>query len=509
MAFSERVGRRKFTFYVVTMILSGAALRGFLLFNTLRFYEIENHLGLKFRLQTSISNIGLALILATLSVGFISTHAESTNSLIRDQRRLLELRKTAVDQLAQFDEGLKKLIAEALTKSISDFSVSTSSKALQLLRTSIDEVVRPLSNYLDKQAVALVEPDYRESQYKISWRSVFSRSANLEMISPFSILFSLVIFGGAALLNDLPVELALLEIASVVLLGWVLFKVTTSVFKLIASRTPKRLEPIWLFLSLYIPGQFLGVESVFVIRNTENPRQFLYLIPVFSVLLGYLYAVLKSARIEAKEIRESMLEVSNELRWGLARARELNRQQKRLLTFTLHGQIQAAMEAAFIRLQLAVENGQDTELLRGELWALITNAVDLLFRSYKDPEDLQSVLWKIESTWEGITQINWNIPGEIFSKIKKDHVCHTSLIDLVTELVFNAVKHGKPETVNIDIHMASSRSVLLEVTNNGSINEEGAGFGLGTKLLEESAISWDRSFDKMKITTTVLIPYAY
>jgi len=491
----------------VTLLVIGlaAALRGLLVYGALTALGIEGKYGILFRLHASFTNIGLALVVATFSVAFISEHSASTNAMLRDQQRLIALRNEAIEQLAQFDGKLKESIASTLARSISNLTTVGSDEALQMLRVSIDKVIRPLSNYLDQQAKTILNNDKSEVQYKISWKSVFDRSAHSNEISPAAILLSLVIFGGAALSNDMSLSKAGLEVSSVLILGALLLRLSKRFFNKF-ERASKRTRFISLLLALYIPGQILGFESVLVLSGTSKPRQFLFLIPVFSVLLGWLFAVLRSARNEAVHVRNQMDKVAAELRWELARARELNRQQQRLLTFTIHGQIQAAMEASFLKLQNAINTQSDTIELREDLVNLIEESVGLLYRNYQEPEEISSVLFKIRDTWQGLATINWKISEELKARIEKDPICQLALTDLVTELVFNAVKHGRPGEISIEVSLQDTQIIELSVTNPGDVEANSDGSGLGTKLLEESAISWERIRNGDRVKTVALLP---
>ena len=66
-------------YLVLGIIISAAALRGLLIYSILKALGMENGVGLAFRMQASITNIGLAILVATLAVAFSSSHAASTN----------------------------------------------------------------------------------------------------------------------------------------------------------------------------------------------------------------------------------------------------------------------------------------------------------------------------------------------------------------------------------------------------------------------------------------------
>ena len=67
-----------------------------------------------------------------------------------------------------------------------------------------------------------------------------------------------------------------------------------------------------------------------------------------------------------------------------------------------------------------------------------------------------------------------------------------SLIDVIPDLVFNAIKHGKANSIEISIKFQDERVVELIVKDNGIHELVDLGTGLGTKIMNESAISWNR-----------------
>ena len=502
----KRIESSALLYLVLGTIISAAALRGLLIYSILKALGMENGVGLAFRMQASITNIGLAILVATLAVAFSSSHAASTNRLIADQRKLRQLRDATIEKINLFDETFKNSIATQLQDSISAFKGAKSEDALKILRLAIDQVVRPLSEILDKQTRGILESPSQDVAYKINWKRVFSKSTHIDRISEVPIILALILFGGSALVHDFPLRTSLLEIASVLFLGILLIKISKIFFARVTKRLKRVPEALFMFLSLYLPGQFLGLESYFVIKDSQHPGQFIFLIPVFTVLLGLLFAVFNSARREALEVRVGIEIISAELNWELARARELNRQQQRLLSFTLHGQIQAAMEAAFIKLRLAIDSGVDNDSLRSSLAELIESAVTHIYRNFKSPDSLDSVLVKIRDTWNGIAEVTWDIPSEVTKKIAADPISTTALIDLITEMSFNAVKHGKASSIEILCQEVDSRILELIVSNDGNVLEPSERRGLGSKLLEESTIDWNRFTEEAKTVTIARIP---
>jgi hypothetical protein len=64
------------------------------------------------------------------------------------------------------------------------------------------------------------------------------------------------------------------------------------------------------------------------------------------------------------------------------------------------------------------------------------------------------------------------------------------------------LKHGKASEVKVSVEQNSPKTILLKVQDNGKKIAEKSTRGLGTKLLEECAISWKREKANNLVTTS-------
>jgi two-component sensor histidine kinase len=85
-----------------------------------------------------------------------------------------------------------------------------------------------------------------------------------------------------------------------------------------------------------------------------------------------------------------------------------------------------------------------------------------------------------------------------------------TLRELLSELTFNAIKHGGANKVSFSISQTSDNTVELTCTDNGERTSDSGRVGLGTKLLDECALQWRRGpLNESKGTRTeVLLPFA-
>jgi len=74
---------------------------------------------------------------------------------------------------------------------------------------------------------------------------------------------------------------------------------------------------------------------------------------------------------------------------------------------------------------------------------------------------------------------------------------------VIPELCFNSIKHGKANELKVLIEQNSPKTIVLKVQDNGQQMEvKSSKVGLGTKLLDECAISWKREKEQGLIVTS-------
>ena len=71
---------------------------------------------------------------------------------------------------------------------------------------------------------------------------------------------------------------------------------------------------------------------------------------------------------------------------------------------------------------------------------------------------------------------------------------------------FNAVKHGQASSIKIACQEVDPRILELIVSNDGNVLEPSERRGLGSQLLEESTIDWNRFTAQAKTVTVARIP---
>lgn len=486
-------------------ILAMTAIRGVLLTLLLTQIGVQTEIPMLARASASVLTQTLGLVLATIAFGEVSDHYRQRSLLLTQEDRLRHLQQQAVAELASADESVVESVQEELIASIRPISRGDAQLALDILRQSIDDVVRPLSHYLDAQVPRWQPMVVPHADLTIDWRRIARESADPREIRPIPIFVALAI---------LAPPLMVVRYGPVVTAGMILGTTVVGIAALwalrllairIAARN-RRLQWVAFALCLLIGGQLAGFATFEWTRDTGTPLNYVFMVAPLCLVLGFLVALAATARRLAADIVASMDETNAELRWAAARAQEVQRQRKRALVHLLHGHVQATMGAGFLRIQHALDDPARLPAVIASVHADVEQAIGRLRDHSEQPEDLEVVLRRIRVTWQGVADITERLGPDVMTAIGEDPVCQTSLNDLATELCFNSVKHGHATHIEVDVVRVDARSVAITVRDNGQRLAQGTTSGLGTGLLESAAIDWERQRIGDRTLTTARLP---
>jgi signal transduction histidine kinase len=491
---------------LLAIIVIAAALRGLCFAWLLLEAGVQTELEVGVRVGSSVMNVTLALVLATIAVGHVRNHYRTKSLLLTRENQLRRLQEQAAAQLRSVDDELVASVEAELIEAIKPIAEADAAVALEILRESIDDVVRPLSHYLDSQVPKWQPPNVPESDLRIDWKRAAIEATNPREIRPIVILVALIATSLPTMLAryGLPFALGLYATAIATGLGALWFARYAG--GAAAARMSEQLRWTVFAVCLLLSGQIMGLVSYAWTRGTATPLGYVFLVAPFCLIIGFVVALATTARRLASEI-EADLDVTNrELRWTVARSQEIQRQRKRALVHVLHGHVQAAMGASFLRIQNELDQPERMQDLLVSIESDLERAISKLSSHLDEPDDLPVVVRRIATTWTGIARIEHAIAPKTLDALRGDPVCLTSLNDLITELCFNSVKHGDASVIEVAVTVTQPRAVQLEVRDNGELTISHGGGGLGTQLLDNCAIEWSRASVEGWTITSVLIP---
>ena len=473
------------TLTLATLAFVGIS-RGYFLEIWLSAWDISGFNDVGLRMQTS-----LLTTVSTYSVGIVTT-ANSRMHQIKSARLLNELdrlEKIKVDALARLNlmeieavEGIKKQL-DTYVKSMQGKPVS---EILPILRTMIDTVVQPISRELEVQKNNWSPPLSREDKIQVNWIKAFKNGLNPGKIHYRLIPILLIVTALPVVIQNTPFYLAFFPLFLSYCAGFLIGKFFSSIFVDEAPNFGK-----YLFASL-CTGFVVGVCTLPMTQNYDQPYRFLILATVTYPITASLVSMISSADAQLVIATKDLAEATEKLEWNVARIREVQHQNQRNLARALHGSVQAKLASAYLELEKVDEKEVGSQETVNQIISEIQKSVAALSGQQPQGIDLLELLAQTQVNWASVAAITCQISDEDLKSIQRDDLSTVALIYVIPELVFNAIKHGKADLIDISIRFKNERIVELTVRDNGIHELINVGSGLGTKILNESAISWNR-----------------
>lgn len=473
------------------------ALAGFAVADVLRAVAID-------QLLHRMGGIPLMPELRILS-GFIPTlvpllvTAYVVNTL-RERHRELTTLLEARDQLEQARNDAESAVQarnEALVqqvRTVMDSELATlasqepTAVVAQLQRTATD-VVRPLSHELATSFAERERPETPRMPIQVGWRRLVGEAFLEQPLRPG---LTVVLLSGiwiSAAVVFVPIRWALTVtlplIAGVLALGNVALR-----------QVLLRLWPLGRVIVVFAACLVVGAMVWAVVRLLAGDwpsAEAISLAAGFYVTsVSAAMAVVSGVLAGRATLLQDTAEAVDDLRLQVLRTRQLQWFHQRALARALHGPVQSAVTAAALRLTDEARTGTLSAQLVERVHSDLIDVVDVLNAPDDKVVSLDDSLSRLAGTWEGVCAVTPVVGEGVAAAVASDLVTRACVIDIVTDAVSNAVRHGKARTVRVELGIHEDR-LTITVTDDGEAPVSGAGSGLGTALLNECAVAWSLS----------------
>lgn len=461
-------------------------LRGYLMENWLFVWDITATLDVGLRMRTSLLNTLITVSIAIIAAANTRQHQMTKSRLLNEVDRLENVKLTVLTNIDILETNATKEIKKDLMGHVQIIQTQKIDDVLVSLKTLIDKVVQPLSRKLETEFKPWIPPAIAETDIRVNWYQVFKsslRSGQLHYLFTPSLMVLVVT---PTVLENSPLISACLGLSLSFTIGAVSGKFAR---KLLQSKTP---SPALYFALTIVIGFLMGLSSLPLTTNYDSPYGLLILSTTFYPFASSIISFLTNADEQVRNASKELEKTTQELEWNVARIRESQHRSQRELARSLHGTVQAKISSSYIELENLKRAGQLTEQKLSEVLKEIETAISSIGANPGSVEDLISVLEKVKENWAAVAEIAISIDSDDVSTIDQDPLSKIALFDVVPELVFNAVKHGQATHIKVSIYFIDDRTIRLDVLDNGSQGLLESRVGLGTKILDESAISWLR-----------------
>ena len=481
-------------FFAFIIIIGG--LRGYLLDYYLLLFSVTEVNDAGFRIASSIANFSISALLATIAVGRIREHAQSVQKLMTDQYRLAYVEMVTKENLDEFEEKQVEPIKKQLLSSLKLIKTQSVDQALLTIRKTIDEIVQPLSRNLEELISNWNPPEVKQKEIKIDWKKAISTATRPEEVNVKLTPVILSLIGTPTMVNNFGLITGLIVIGQSLLTGYFLYGLVKNVISKLFKGS------LGYLLILLTSGLIQGLLTLIWTYSIDSSFAILILAPGAALVSGFFISLNTSATNQALDVSKSIEKTTKELSWGVSRVRNERHQRSRNLGRKLHGEIQAQFASAFLIIQNNQNDSAKAQAMVIDLASGLEKDVEKLSDISTRNQKLDEMIEKLKQTWQGVAVINFEANQEVINNVDKDNLCSTALLDIIPELCFNSIKHGQASEVEVSLSHINPKTILLQVKNNGGEGDKDSQKGLGTKLLDECAISWHRNREKEHIITS-------
>ena len=443
----------------------------------------------------------VVMSLAALTVQSEASHRRERERLVLEQHRLLALRASFGERVAQSERDLQRQIHEELDPALSRIDAALTAedddRRASLIIDAVGRIVRPMSHRLvttdgPPPVVALdgEPPPAAPSAHPIDVRR--SMLPGTVAVITASLSLGYLVSGTEWTWASVP------RVAIVTLAGYA---------TVVALRRwwPRRLRylgtgPAVAALGTYYAaggmvssavlallgpllfGESWATGSAPMSHNTTWP-----LTAPLVVGLGLSSLVIAEQRLQQAEA--DLREVNDELDVVVSRLRAqlwVNRQQ---LSWVLHGPVQSALLAAAHELQNRNVDADDRERIR----VRIAEAAAHLETGQIPHHALGRAMDELCRLWEYTCPLRISAGTDVRERLDGDPTASYAVIEILREGVSNAVRHGGATQVNIELALSERGLVEVRLTDNGSGLAPSDSGGLGTSLLNQVCHRWSRT----------------
>lgn len=468
------------------------------------------HLQVGIRMAAALTNLVPALVITALVVSLFRERREQVAALTAVHEDLARSLDQARTEVVERNDEVVARIRTVIANELAALDAADAGQALEDMQRIASDVVRPLSHELAQGAMGRVETPQRRVG-RVDWSTVLDSVAVSRPFRPI-ITTGLLAFSVSIAVSSR----ALGAGAGIVVL--VLVAVLLTLANQLLARAFRAQAQRWGIVLVVGAALVTGLvtSALMFVGTAGNPlRMTLTVTTIVFVTVFSLATALASAVLRDRDRVIADLDASSAaLRHAIARLRLVEWFQQQALSRALHGPVQTAVAAAAIRIDGALRDGavdpQAIEQVRSELLA----SLDVLVHPTNRVSTMDDGIARMSATWEGIITISTAFGADAVRALDADDPLRSCVIDIATEAVSNAVRHGAATRADIGIDLdttahASQLSVLrLRITSDASPPKGESAPGLGTRLIEDCTIEWELRTDDSGQTLCALLPLA-
>lgn len=493
------VGRTLFVFFIAyvlracvfswIIVLTGATENGDLLY----------------RLSVSFPTFGFGLLICAYIVSLGREFSRARAHLANIQKETLELSENGTERITEHRREMVEYIRNSLGKEIKSTLGGAPQAALERIRSTIDQFVRPLSLHLVTNVPHFDIPE-RPVDRSILWSTVIKNVLQENPIRPlwFALWVGIVAFTFSV--TRMPILVTLIYTSAIFTSGFVGLLVVNWGWKWVASRKLV-VRVVYFTVGISVAAVFVNYVARLVPEHSQMQQGLLFAYSFISLGIAWFVAILFSLRNQLNHVQTLVAQASHQLREVHVILNIQIREQRLAISSVLHGNIQDQITVAAFRISEASSAGTVSEEFLANLAKPIENAIDEIMNATPHSVDLLRSVDELRQLWNGIVAIELHITAEVEQLLREYPASSITVNEVIREACANAIRHGQADEISISVVRGIHSACLdVTVTNNGAPLMESERLGVGSILLDELTLRWDRYSENGKTILTAQVP---
>ena len=427
--------------------------------------------------------------LAAVLASNYQRHRESLAALA-DERYRLQIRSAGIRAKVQIQREellskIRSLLDPAIAKIQANLTGRSSTEAIDSLRSTVDDVVRPLSLEV---AEASDELEAESGKAVIREKApIPSRIMLGEFIVPLwaTLILSIVLVPASFLLEG-PIGAI-----TILLSAFLSMFIGLGVFQFLTIKLPVHPYLAALAVPSFSAVSLIPIYYVAEVLQWNVTVSQVNALLLFGVSVGITTFAAQFAQLQRKATTEKLVGVNQQLEILNAALRQELWLNRRRTASVLHGPVQAALFASAMKLS---QEQKPTPELVAEVERDIAAAIEKLNNpSNQEGEDISDLLNQIIEIWSDAAEITIEIPDDLEAAIARQPLASEALIEISREFITNAIKHGKASKVSLTVSRLDDLRIAIKVVDDGQGLPPSAKPGFGSKLLSELSLVWSQT----------------
>lgn len=492
-ALRSTLATRSHPFVFLMLFALVAVVRGMVLDVGLLWAGAEDGSHLMFRVFAAMPAMVVAMSATAVIVGSASEHRLRLAELLAVNGALDEARQRTEQAVTDEQSRALAQITDELQDELEALDPARPQESAEVLHRLAADVVRPLSHEL-----ANAVPTWRPRTTPVPtvrvspWRVVAQVPAGRPFM-PVATPLVLVSAGFGTTVVLLGVTRAIAVLGVGVVVAFTFLSALNLLLDAIPQGWPRWVRPLSFIAATVASGAATAGFVAFALPDGPDAER---LVPSgfrYGMVIVLLLAVVKAYATVRQRTLDSLQRRAAQLRWSVARARQVQWYQQRALSRILHGPAQSALNAAAMRIDAARQGHGSLAVVIEEARTDLEDLLGGVGLEQAQAVSLDTIIEHLTSVWSGLCAVRVDVDSRTRAALNADRVCRTMIADILTEGVSNAIRHGGAGRVEARVQAnANDALARIQIWDDGLPPDVTAARGLGLQLLDECTVQWQR-----------------